>query len=272
MKVVAHISDAHFGAHDSVVAAELLEELNSGAYDVVVVSGDLTQRGRVQQFQAASMWLDRIAVPILVVPGNHDVPLYDIYTRFLHPRDRYLTHICSELEPTYFDDELAICGLDSTKTFTTKHGRVTAEQAVRISKKLRSLGGRWKVVVAHHPFIVPEHHEDERIDGADIALPIFETAGVDMILTGHLHTQSVAGRNEHHSIVAVQAGTCMSDRLRGEAQSYNRLKFDGDCVEIVQRLWDGGRFNDAASKKYERTRDPAEHMVKLDEHAAPMQT
>lgn len=269
MKVVAHISDAHFGAHDSVIAAELLEELNAGAYDVVVISGDLTQRGRVEQFQAASMWLDRIAAPILVVPGNHDVPLYDIYTRFLHPRDRYLTHICSVLEPTYFDAELAICGLDSTKTFTTKHGRVTVEQAARIAKKLISLGDRWKIVVAHHPFIVPEHHEDDRIEGADAALPMFEAAGVDLILTGHLHTQSVGGRNDAHSIIAVAAGTCMSDRLRGEPQSYNRLKFDGDCVEIVQRVWDGGRFSDGASKSYEKTPDGDERIVKIDEHSAP---
>lgn len=267
MKTIAHISDAHFGAHDSTIAAKLLDELNRGEYDVIVVSGDMTQRGRVEQFQAAAMWLDQLVAPVLVVPGNHDVPLYDIYTRFLHPRDRYLAHICDDLEPTYFDSELAICGIDTTKTFTTKHGRVTDEQVAHIATKLANLGDRWKIVVAHHPFIVPAGQDAERVDGAEMALLVFEAAGVDMILTGHLHTSSIAGRNEDHSIIAAQAGTCMSTRTRGEAQSYNRLRFDGNRVEILQRLWDGGRFCDAASKSYER-QDGGQHMVKVADHPA----
>ena len=122
-------------------------------------------------------------------------------------------------------------------------------------------------MVAHHPFIVPAGDEGERIEGAEDALPIFEGAGVDMILTGHLHTQSIAGRNEHHSILAVQAGTCISTRTRGESQSFNRLRFDGDSVEILQRMWDGGRFTDAAWKSYER-RKAGEHLVKVDERAS----
>jgi 3',5'-cyclic AMP phosphodiesterase CpdA len=269
VKTIAHISDAHFGAHDSTIASKLLEELNRGEYDVIVVSGDMTQRGRVDQFQAASMWLDQIIAPVLVVPGNHDVPLFDVYTRFLHPRDRYLAHICDDLEPTYFDSELAICGIDTTKTFTTKHGRVTDEQVAHIATKLASLGGdRWKIVVAHHPFIVPAGQDAERVDGAEMALPVFAAAGVDMILTGHLHTTSVAGRDQDHRILAVQAGTCMSTRTRGESQSFNRLRFDGERVEILQRLWDGGRFCDAASKTYERReRGGGDHIVKVAEHA-----
>jgi 3',5'-cyclic AMP phosphodiesterase CpdA len=264
VKTIAHISDAHFGAHDSTIASKLLDELNRAEYDVIVVSGDMTQRGRVDQFQAAAMWLDQLTAPVLIVPGNHDVPLYDIYTRFLHPRDRYLAHICDDLEPTYFDSELAICGIDTTKTFTTKYGRITDEQVAHIATKLANLGDRWKIVVAHHPFIVPAGQESERVDGADMALPVFESAGVDMILTGHLHTLSIAGRDEGHRMLAVQAGTCMSTRTRGEAQSYNRLRFDGDGVEILQRMWDGGRFSDAASKSYEWRADD-EEMVKVAE-------
>lgn len=267
MKTIAHISDAHFGAHDSTIASKLIGELNGGEYDVVVVSGDLTQRGRVDQFQAAAMWLEQLEAPVLVVPGNHDVPLYDVYTRFFHPRDRYLAHICDDLEPTYFDSELAICGIDTTKTFTTKHGRVTEAQVAHIASRLEDLGDRWKIIVAHHPFVVPAGDENEQVEGADMALPVFEEAGVDMILTGHLHTTSVAGRNEQHTLLAVQAGTCMSTRTRGESQSFNRLSFDGNRVEIQQRLWDGGRFVDAASKSYER-RAGGEHMIKLTDRPA----
>lgn len=268
MKLIAHISDAHFGAHDPVIAAGLARELDGGAYNVIAISGDMTQRGRVEQFQAARMWLDQFHTPVIVVPGNHDVPLYDVVTRFFQPRDRYLQYICDDLEPTYFDDEVAICGLDTTKTFTIKHGRVTHDQIARVAERLAELAPRWRIVLAHHPFFVPAGFESERVHGADAALPVLEAAGVDLILTGHLHTQQIAGRNEQHSILAAQAGTCMSTRLRGEPQSYNQLRVEGDTLTIQNRVWDGGRFVDGALKTYQRG-GAVEHIVKVAERPAP---
>lgn len=267
MKLVAHISDAHFGAHDATIAMRLLEELNR-RYDVIAISGDLTQRGRVEQFQAARMWLDQLEPPYLVVPGNHDVPLYDLVTRLFAPRDRYQELIHEQLEPCYVDDELAICGIDTTKTFTIKHGRVTPEQIARVAERLSDHPRQWKIVVAHHPFFVPAGFERERVHGADAALPILEAAGVDLVLTGHLHVQTIAGRNEHHTVIAAQAGTCMSTRLRGEAQSFNELRFDGDRLTILQRIWDGGRFVDGALKSYMRN-GYGEHIVKVADKPAP---
>jgi len=267
MRLVAHISDAHFGAHNATIAAHLLEELNTH-YDLITISGDLTQRGRVEQFQAARMWLDQLERPYLVVPGNHDVPLYDVVTRFLAPRDRYLQFIHDDLEPCFVDDELAICGIDTTKTLTIRHGRVTHEQIARVAERLTDHAQQWKIVVAHHPFFVPEGFEHERVDGAEASLPILEDAGVDLILTGHLHVQTIAGRNEHHTIIAAQAGTCMSTRLRGEAQSYNQLRFESNQLTILQRIWDGGRFVDGASKCYRRN-GYGEHIVKVAETPAP---
>ncbi|HSD87623.1 MAG TPA: metallophosphoesterase [Kofleriaceae bacterium] len=267
MRLVAHISDAHFGAHDATIASHLLEELNAQC-DLVVISGDLTQRGRVEQFEAARMWLDQLERLYLVVPGNHDVPLYDVVTRFLAPRDRYLQFIHDDLEPCYADDEVAICGIDTTKTFTIRHGRVTHEQIARVAERLAEYPRQWKVMVAHHPFFVPAGFERERVEGAEASLPILEAAGIDLILTGHLHVQTIAGRNERHTIVSAQAGTCMSTRLRGEAQSYNQLRFDRDQLTITQRIWDGGRFIDGASKCYLRN-GYGEHIVKVNEKPAP---
>jgi 3',5'-cyclic AMP phosphodiesterase CpdA len=271
MKLVAHISDAHFGAHDPVIAALLAEELDRSEIDVVVVSGDLTQRGRAPQFEAARMWLDRLTMPWLAVPGNHDVPLYDVLTRLFAPRDRYRELISEDLEPCYLDNELAICGIDTTKILTFKHGRVTHAQIARVAERLALAGGpRWRVLVAHHPFFVPAGRDRDRVDGAEDALPILEAAGIDLILTGHLHTQSIAGRNEQHSIISAQAGTCMSTRLRGEPQSFNQLRFDGDLLTIVNRAWDGGRFIDGALKTYRR-HGAVEHIVKVADAAAPLE-
>jgi 3',5'-cyclic AMP phosphodiesterase CpdA len=270
MRTVAHISDAHFGAHDPVIAGELADELNYGDYDVVAISGDITQRGRVDQFQAARQWLDSLTVPYLVVPGNHDVPMFDVITRFFRPRDRYVKYMTPDLAPCFVDDEIAMCGIDTTKRFTIKHGHVTHEQVAHAAETLAWVAPRWRIIVAHHPFIVPQGFESERVDGAIAALPILEDAGVDVILSGHLHTQSVAGRNEHHTIVAAQAGTCMSTRLRGEPQCFNQIQFDGDTMTIINRVWDGGRFADGALKSYRRNGVFApEHLVKVAERRTP---
>lgn len=272
MRLVAHISDAHFGAHDPTIAGALADELNGGGYHVVAISGDITQRGRVDQFRAARQWLDGISIPYVIVPGNHDVPMFDVVTRFLRPRDRYRKYLSRDLQPCFVDDEIAMCGIDTTKRFTIRHGRVTHEQVAQVAETLAWVAPRWRVLVAHHPFFVPIGFESERVDGAAAALPILEDAGVDLILSGHLHTQSIAGRNEHHTIVAAQAGTCMSTRLRGEPQSYNQLRFDGDTLTIVNRVWDGGRFADGALKSYRRNgATEAEHIVKVAERATPPQ-
>lgn len=248
MKLVAHISDPHFGSADPRIAAALLEELNTLRPTLVAISGDLTQRARRAQFRAARAWLDQLAVRYLVVPGNHDIPLYDVVRRFLAPRDRYLEYISNDLAPLYADDEVAVCGIDTTKSFTTKHGRLTREQAEHAAAQLAPYTNHWRVIVAHHPF--------EHASGSAEAVPLFEDAGVDLVLTGHLHMRrldDVVMRNPSHTMIAVHAGTCMSTRLRGEPNGYNQLAFDGEHVTITHREWLADRFVEVGAKQYRRS-------------------
>jgi 3',5'-cyclic AMP phosphodiesterase CpdA len=271
MKLVAHISDPHFGTQDKRVCRALVEELGELEPACVVVSGDLTQRGRRRQFRQAHRWLESLGLPYLTVPGNHDIPLYDVFTRFLRPRERYLTYINDDLTPCFADDTLVIAGIDTTKSFTTKHGKVTREAIDQVLADLARFQGRWRILVAHHPFIVPPDSPEPVVEGADEVLPLLEAAGVDLILTGHLHLPHSAGRNEHHSIVHVQAGTCISTRTRGEPNGYNQLRFEEDEVTIVHRQWEGARFVDGEMKRYGR--GIAERMVKIAEVApASLQT
>ena len=104
MTLVIHISDPHFGQADPVVAEALLAELNALEPDLIAISGDLTQRARRSQFEAARAWLDRLFAPYLVVPGNHDIPMFDVIRRFAAPRERYMQYISSDLGPCYVDD------------------------------------------------------------------------------------------------------------------------------------------------------------------------
>ncbi|HEU4611975.1 MAG TPA: metallophosphoesterase [Kofleriaceae bacterium] len=257
MKLIVHISDPHFGEADAAVAEALLDEINALEPTLVAISGDLTQRARRAQFAAARAWLDRLFVPYLVVPGNHDIPFYDVVRRFTSPRERYLHYISSDLAPSFVDDEVAVCGIDTTKSFTLKSGHITREHAERVAALLAPHTNHWRVLVAHHPF--------EHASGAADAMPLLEAAGVDLVLTGHLHLphlEDIAMRTADHRMVAVHAGTCMSTRLRGEPNGYNQLYLSGEHVRIVHREWRNRRFVDGAEKEYRRSERGRERIVK----------
>jgi len=276
MKLVVHISDPHFGQADPMVAEALLDEINALRPALVAISGDLTQRARRVQFMAARGWLDRLFPPYLVVPGNHDIPLYNVIGRFAAPRELYMHYISSDFAPVFVDEELAVCGIDTTKSFTFKSGQIKRDQAERVTAMLAPHTSHWRILIAHHPF--------EHMSGSEEAIPLLEAAGVDLVLTGHLHKTKLGGeepfdagvfdepaqRTEHHSMIAVHGGTCMSTRLRGEPNGYNQLHFDGDRVRIVQRQWRDMRFVDGAEKAYRRNERGGERIIK--EHPrAPLQ-
>jgi 3',5'-cyclic AMP phosphodiesterase CpdA len=255
MTLIAHLSDPHFGSEDPAIAAALLADL--GAPALVVVSGDLTQRARPAQFRAARAFLDTLPAPYLVVPGNHDIPLYDLWTRFRHPLDRYRAIITDELMPRYVDGTLAVFGLNTAHSFTIKDGKITVDQARAAAAFFAAHPDRFKILVCHHPFILPAGRPPrERADGADEVVPIFRDAGVEVVCTGHLHVAfaSDAGgfRDETRSAIAVHAGTCISTRTRGEPNGYNRLLLDGDRLTIEHRVWDGSGFADGPRKTYRR--------------------
>lgn len=255
MKVIAHISDPHFGTEDPAVLAGLLADLRDPIPTLVVLSGDLTQRARSEQFHASRKFLDGLPCPSLVVPGNHDVPLYNVFRRFLDPLGKYRAQVTNDLAPTFVDDTLAVAGIATAHGLTGKGGKVTLEQVAATTTTLAQATTHWKIVVAHHPFVGPEKAQADIAEGADLALDAFRAAGVNVILTGHLHiafSEDAAMRDEEHRIVSIHAGTCISTRTRGEPNNYNRLVLDGDELTVLVRAWNGTKFVDAASKSYRR--------------------
>ena len=278
MKIIAHISDPHFGRDIPEVAQGLLDELNgltAPKPSLIAISGDLTQRARRSQFREARAWLDRLTAPYLVVPGNHDIPLYDVFHRFLAPMRRYRKYISRDLTPFYEDDEMVVCGLTTAHGFTIKDGIIPPDQLATVCARFALHPKRWKLLVAHHPFVIPRQvPEDFLVDGASAAIPRLVDVRVDLILTGHLHVSyshapDAAGyRNEDHSVLGVNAGTCVSSRHRGEPNSYNRLEINGDTISIVNRQWNGTQFVDGPEKAYRHGRG-ADRLVKVAETAPP---
>ena len=189
MRTLVHLSDLHFGRVDAELIEPLLVAVADAKPDLVVVSGDLTQRARKRQFEEARAFLDRLPRPQIVVPGNHDVPLYRVWERFLSPLGKYRRIVEADLEPSFVDDEIAVVGINTARSLTFKDGRINEEQMAAIRRRFDPLGDTvLKVVVTHHPFDLPDQSGDVDLVGrAREAMEVFSRCGVDLLLSGHFH-------------------------------------------------------------------------------------
>lgn len=251
MRTVAHLSDLHFGAADRALVGALVSCLRELSPDAVAVSGDLTQRARRAQFREARAFLDALALPLVVVPGNHDVPLYNVAARFLFPLAGYRRHITRERHPALHDEEVVILGADTTRTLTIKDGGLRPADVERLATGLKEAPpAAVKIVVCHHPF-------DRRSGRA--AMERLVASGADVFLTGHLHL-SYAGHTAvrygtaDRSAIVVEAGTATSVRARGEANAFNLLRLERDRVSAERFEWMAERSAYGAAHRDEFSR------------------
>ena len=128
MRVIVHLSDIHFGRVDPATIEPLASAITRRSPDLLAVSGDLTQRARRREFAAARSFLDALPFPRLVIPGNHDVPLHNVFTRFLTPLARYRRAITDDLSPVHRDDEMIVVGVNTARSWTWGEGRINAKQ------------------------------------------------------------------------------------------------------------------------------------------------
>jgi 3',5'-cyclic AMP phosphodiesterase CpdA len=244
MRVIVHLSDLHFGRVDAQLLEPLRDRVEKLAPHLVVVSGDLTQRAKPEQFREAKRFLDTLPKPQVVVPGNHDVPLFNVFQRVFSPLGKYKRIIDANLEPEYIDEEIAVIGINTARSMVWKDGRINEQQIEKVRSRICHLEERVaKIVVTHHPFDVPEKHDDGKlVDRAEKAMKVFAQCGADILLSGHLHKSHTTQSAERykipgHSALIVQAGTATSTRGRGENNSFNALHITPDDVRVERWQW-----------------------------------
>ncbi len=255
MTTLLQISDPHFGTEQAPVLQALRELAVALSPDLVVLSGDITQRARRAQFKAARRFIDSLAPRALIaMPGNHDIPLFNLAARLAAPYGNYLSAFGPALEADYETEQLLVLALNSTRWWRHKNGELSAAQVQRVVRRLHAAApAQLRVVVLHHPvWALRASDEANLVRGHREAIAAWTAAGLDLVLGGHIHLPYL------HALPAapgrcpawgVQAGTAVSARVRdGVPNSVNLLRCGGGVLPrrcVVER-WDfvaaAGRF------------------------------
>ena len=253
---IAHLSDLHFGRESTAVVEGLLTDLDGLSPDLVVVSGDLTERARPTQFRMARRFLNRLRVPWIATPGNHDVPLFPLHERLRRPAERFARHIDPAPVPSRQAGRIWAASLCTAHGRTWKSGRISREMLETVcALAVRAPNAMRRMIVAHHPFRPPPDDPKYRlVSGCANGLRRLSAAGVDMVLGGHVHRAYALDAAESlglpRPLIVMQAPTAVSLHLRDRPNGYNLLMLDDSSVEVATRYWAGREFVQEASQRF----------------------
>jgi 3',5'-cyclic AMP phosphodiesterase CpdA len=257
MSTIAQISDTHFGTERPEVVDALAELLVSMRPELVILSGDVTQRARRAQFDAAKRFIDGYALPTLVIPGNHDVPLVNVLARAFNPFGGYRRVFGKNLEPEFASDDVLAIGVNTVRPKRHKDGEVSDAQIDRVCARLRQASDdQLRIVVTHQPVhVIREKDIGNLLINHERAIAAWAEAGADLVLGGHIHLPYVRPLNTPRrgltsELWSVQAGTALSTRIReGISNSFNVIRHDAasDRSVCTVEQWDyneaNGRFD-----------------------------
>lgn len=233
MSVVLQLSDTHFGTEQPQVVDALISLARLQQPDLLVLSGDITQRARPAQFQAARAFMHQLDAPFVAIPGNHDIPLFDVWTRLRRPYARHMAAFGAELEPVFSSPDLMVICVNTTRPWRHKHGEVSAPQIHRVAQRLaQAQPEQLRIVVVHQPIAVARAEDATNLlRGHAAALQAWAAAGADLVMGGHIHLPYVMAVNDlARPLWAVQAGTAVSARVRaGVPNSVNLLRWGADA-------------------------------------------
>ncbi|MEN3971746.1 metallophosphoesterase [Sphingomicrobium sp. XHP0235] len=270
MHRILHLSDVHFGIHEEHLVAACEQYIADTHADYLIVAGDLTQWNDPEEYRLARLWLEKIEERghnLIVVPGNHDVPSFDLVKRFTRPVADYVKHMGEygeDLNPWIEDEGIAILGLNTARGLVIKNGKISNSQIELMREKFGAASpNALRILTCHHPLWKLPRGEKlgDAVQNQVAAVSATDDCGIDLILTGHNHTSSVHRTLDlpkgDGSALAIQAGTAFSTRIKIEPASFNLIEADRFNCVITVIGWDGDSFVERRQHHYTREHDEA---------------
>ena len=257
MKII-HLSDLHFGTEEEVIVDSLQRAIRQQVPDIVVVSGDFTQIASEAEFNKAQTFLNALPCPYLAVPGNHDVPVWDLLARFIKPYDKYMRYISGDLNPVFKQEDVLIAGINSARRalphWNWANGATSVKQLRNVQQIFDGFEG-WRICTLHHPIHkVQDMPIDVTVFGRKRTLHCLQELKVDLVLTGHVHHASITTIGDHdHQTVYLSASTALSSRLRKQENGFNVIELSGHEMRIQILALNKGNFECIKSFEHIKT-------------------
>lgn len=244
MKKIIQLSDLHFGTEREGIIAPLFQDIAEQRPDIIVISGDFTQRARHREYAAARDFISKLNIKTIInVPGNHDIALYNLIERFGYPLRKYKKYITSELFPSYEDNHIAILGVNSATPYKAMSGFISDNQLAYIVQYFKRLPESViKILVMHHNLIASERHKN--INHAEVIIEAFASCNINLVLSGHIHCayiEQLKRSHINHNMYVITAGTSISTRTT-ELNSYNVVELGNNEFKLTVREFDEGHF------------------------------
>lgn len=241
---IAHLSDLHFGTELTTARDALIERLNEIKCDFIVISGDFTQIGSKNEFEAARDFIRSLDKPVMTVPGNHDIPRFNWFERFTRPFRKYRKYINPALSMEYNSGDVILVGINTARRalphWNWANGKISDVQLDYLEKTFRPVSAPYKVCVFHHPIHkAVDSPLKVTVFGAEKAMRKMDELGIDLVLTGHVHHASVTTINK---TVYCSASTAISQRLRDQENGFNLIEFREKEFEITHYVYKDGTF------------------------------
>lgn len=263
MRRVVQISDLHFGKSDGTLLEPLRQAIEEIAPHVLIVSGDLAEHATEREFRQAAAFLRILPKPQVVVPGNHDMPFYNLWERAFVGLKRFHDIVSPEIPDCFEDDELVILGADTSRVWPIRGGSLSSLQLEKLAQDFAKVPpAKVRMLVTHHPFDLPMAQNRRLIVGHARRSIKRLAPVVDILLAGHIHLSSTGStsiryKTAGHALAFVQAGTAVSTRDKGEKNSFNSLLIKGGDdggKAVVTDTWtwnlQSGRFAIRCSNEF----------------------
>lgn len=249
MTKIIHISDLHFGLHKEELILPFLNDVEAINPDIILISGDLTHRARRFQYQLLTNFLKKLPGKLLIVPGNHDIPLKNIWGRLFAPFKLYKQYISDDINVAFQNKGVRILGVNSVDPYQTHNGKLSHATRDKIEQYFSSAFPGLNLIFFHHNLDYFEKIH-KPLKNHHHFIDDLNTSQLNIICTGHLHYANVGliQKNSEHSALLLHAGTLFCQRSRDYINSYFSLEMVEQECQIDWRVFNDVSFD--SRKRY----------------------